>query len=606
MKVRMFIVLLGSITCLVATSCRTDSAKEKTTKKDLEVLPADLSKENTTYVRLRAEPDGLNPLIALNAYARQVDALIFQRLLDFNPENLEIVPVLAKSRPKIEEILEDGKVKGMSYTFEILEEAKWDNGQPITGEDYVFTLKALFNPKVPAKRIRPYYDFISGIEIDKNNPKKFTVLTNKKYILTEDALGTMYVIPAYLFDPNGIMKNYTLEQLLDTKEAEKLAEKDPKLQAFADEFSAPKFSREKGFVNGSGAYVLEEWETGQHVILKKKENWWGANLGKTNAIFMASPDVIHFKILSDQTTALAALKSRDLDAITDMQPDDYLDLQKDENFKKYFNLHNQVQPVYFFTQINMKSPKLSDKRVRRALAHLMNVDEMINVLLKGMGKRTVGPIQPSKSYYHKDLPLIQYDFEKAKALLTEAGWTDTNNNGVIDKKIDGVDVEMELKYLTAASSKNDERHALMLQNNAKKAGIKIDIVAKNFTVKSDDLRKHQFELASGGWGAYPVPYDPHQIWHTDSYGGSGANYTGFGNKASDDLIEKIRTTLNDAEREPLYLKFQEMVYEEQPYIFLYYVSNPIAINKRFDAEVYDVRPGIFPNRFVLKPEVMGN
>lgn len=601
MKLQMLIALLGSFICLMGTCCQTEPTDPNTKN-----LPDDMSKENTAYVRLRAEPDGLNPLFAVNAYARQVNYFIFQRLLDFNPNTLEMEPVLAKSRPVVKEILENEEFKGMSYTFEILDEATWDNGQPVTGHDYVFTLKALFNPKVAAQRIRPYYQFISDIKVDEGNPKKFTIFTDEKYILTEASLGTMFFMPEYLYDPQGIMKKYTIKQLLDTEAAAKLGEKDPKLQAFADEFSSPQFSREKGFVNASGPYALEEWETGQHIVLKKKEDWWGAKLAKSNPSLVAGPDVIHFKILKDQTTALAALKSKDVDAMNQIQPKDYLNLQKDEAFKKYFNLYNPIHPAYYFIQMNMKSSKLSDKRVRRALAHLMDVDEVVDVTLKGMGTRNVGPIQPTKSYYNRDLPLINYDFEKAKTLLTEAGWTDTNNNGTIDKEIDGELVEMELEYLTSSSSKNEQSSAQILQNNAKKAGIKIDIVPKEFTLKTDQLKKHEFELASGGWASHPIPYDPRQIWHTESYGGSGSNYVGFGNEESDALIEKIRVTTDEKERASLYLKFQEMIYEEQPYIFLFYSTNPIAISKRFEAEVYDIRPGYFPSQFVLKTAVMDN
>ena len=120
------------------------------------------------------------------------------------------------------------------------------------------------------------------------------------------------------------------------------------------------------------------------------------------------------------------------------------------------------------------------------------------------------------------------------------------------------------------------------------------------------MSKHDFELASGGWAASPVPYDPKQIWHTDSYGPGGSNYIGFGNEESDALIEEIRTTMEDDKRHELYLKFQEMIYDEQPYIFLFYATNPIVISKRFNATVSSVRPGFFPNTFLLRDELIGN
>ena len=92
-------------------------------------------KDNTVYARLPAEPDRLNLLISTNVYARVVNEQIFLYLLHFDPQTLELAPQLAKGRPVIEEITEGPYKGGVSYTFEIIEGAKWDNGQPVTGKD---------------------------------------------------------------------------------------------------------------------------------------------------------------------------------------------------------------------------------------------------------------------------------------------------------------------------------------------------------------------------------------------------------------------------------------------------------------------------------------
>ena len=99
---------------------------------------------NKTYVRLSGEPERLNPLTTEEANAMQVMSYMFPTLLDFDPKTLELTPVLAKSRPIIATI-DTGKLKGgTSYTYEIRDEAMWDNGTPVTAADFVFTVKATF------------------------------------------------------------------------------------------------------------------------------------------------------------------------------------------------------------------------------------------------------------------------------------------------------------------------------------------------------------------------------------------------------------------------------------------------------------------------------
>lgn len=596
----LFITLIGLL--LLTTNCAEDDNKDENSDETTEeALPTDFKNtENIVYSRLRAEPDGLNPLLSLNAYAREAYSNVFPYMMNFHPNTHEFTSILIKSAPQIEEIIEGEKVTGLSYTMEILDEAVWDNGQPVTGYDYEFTLKALFNPKMPTQRLRGFYEFITKLEVDEANPKKMTISTNKKYILAEEAIGSMVILPEHHFDPKGILKNYELADLIDQQKAAKIADSDQRLQEFTDEYLLPKFSRESEGIIGCGAYKLKEWVTGQHIILERKDNWWGDNLGDKIPGLENNPKEIHFKIMRDQTSALAALKAQELDAIGQIQPNDFQDLKKDKNFQRYYDLHDPINPAFYFVGMNTKSPKLSDKRVRRALAHLMDVDEVIETVQFGFGQRTVGPVHPNANYYHSGLDLIQQDLEKTQSLLAEAGWEDSNNDGTVDKEIDGERVELELEYLVSSSSNNEKNTALLFQESAKKAGIKVNIVSQEFTVKTQNTVQHKFELSAGGWQASLALFDPKQIWHTDSYRVGGSNYVGFGNQETDALIEEIRTTLEEDKRNELYRKFQEILYEEQPYIFLFFNRNLIALSRRFKAEASSVRPGYFPNTFEIK------
>lgn len=556
--------------------------------------------DNTVYARLPAEPDRLNPILSTNTYARVINELLFLNLLHFNPQTLELEPQLAKARPLVEEVNEGLYTGGVAYTFELHDEAVWDNGQPITAQDFVFTLKALLNPKVNAAHVRAYLDFIKNVSIDPDNPKKFTVYSDGKYIIGETVVSNIPLMPEHRYDPEGLLRPFSLEAMTDPEQAARLADSNPALQAFADAFNSPQYSREAAFIAGSGPYAFEGWTTGQQIVLNKKDNWWGEGLAKTYPLLRAHPDKLVFKIIPDQTAALAALKDEQIDVTSQIDAKDFVDLQANESVTDRYALHTPPSMVYYYIGINNKAPKLADRRVRRALAHLVNVDELIETLFYGLGKRTVGPFHPTKPYYHSELPLIEYSPEKARSLLAEAGWEDSNGNGIVDKTISGQLTELELEIMVSSGSKFANNQALLFQSNAKLAGIKINIAPKEFTVLIDQSKQRNYELYSGAWAQDPIVDDPKQLWHSDSDTPSGSNRVSFSHPEADRLIDEIRETLDEQRRNALYLQFQEVIYQEQPYIFLFSPLERIAISKRFDAQASARRPGFFVNDFVLR------
>jgi peptide/nickel transport system substrate-binding protein len=592
--IRLITFLSLSFCFVQISSCNRDQAEQQADENTVEY-----SKENTATVRLPAEPDKINPLITTSVYSRIVYEPIFLYLLQFDPQSLEIAPQLAKSRPQIEELTDGPFAGGVSYTFEILDEAVWDDGTPILAKDFEFTLKVLFNPLVNAAPVRAYLEFIRDIEIDADNPKKFTVYTNQKYIVGEAAIGNIPIYPIYVYDKEGLMSDYALSDLTDPDKSAELSE-DENIKAFADIFNSAEYGREKGNVVGSGAYSFESWESGQRIVLKKKKNWWGDKLD--NPLLAAYPDQITYKIIPDQTTTVAAIKAQEIDVTAQIDAKDFTDMKDDEMVNKYFNLYSPTALQYYYIGMNTKdrTGKLSDKRVRRALAHLVDVDQLINDLFYGLAERTVGPIHPSKSYYNKDLKPIEYNVEKAQSLLAAAGWEDSDGNGVLDKEIDGEQVDLKISYITTSTSKFGRSLAEILTANFKKAGVELDVELLEFRQLIERLRSRDYEMNSGGWGQDPVPADLKQIWHTESDRPDGSNRVGFGNAESDALIDQIRVTLNEDERVDMYMRIQEVVYEEQPYIFLFSPRERIAIHKRFNTTVTSLRPGYIINDFQLK------
>ncbi|HNL06835.1 MAG TPA: ABC transporter substrate-binding protein, partial [Chitinophagales bacterium] len=462
-------------------------------------------------------------------------------------------------------------------------EATWDNGAPITAADVIFTVKAVLNPKVTSESSRPSYDFIDEIVPDPSNPKKFTIYSDERYFLAE-AMGLNYVLPEYIYDPNKLLTKVNIASLKDS------TNNNPILKTFADVFNT-KHDREKGTIVGSGPYEFVEWITDQRIELRRKKNWWGDKI-KDAPQLTANPTVITYKIMTDWNAVISAMKGEAIDVAYGINIPDFVQLKHNDCFNKLFNLHTPIAMQYDYIGINTRNSKLSDKRTRRALAHLVNKPEIINSLLYGFGESVNGPIHPTKSYYNTNLKDIEFSIDKAKELLTEAGWKDSNGDGILDKDIDGVNTPFKITMKYNNGNERRKNYALLLQANAKKAGIEIEVLAREWSVYLKEVKRHDFDLCALGWVQDPTPDDLKQIWHTSSMVGDGSNYCGFGNAETDKIIEEIRTTLDNNKRKELYYKIQEIIYDEQPYIFLVSLKERIAIHKRFsNANSSVARPG---------------
>ncbi len=548
--------------------------------------------------RLRSEPDRLNPIMTGDAGALHVNYKIFPSLLDKDPFSLELTPMLAKARPTLE-VLKKGEYDGDAthkFTFEILDEAVWDNGKPVLASDYLFTLKAIFNPEVTgAEMFRGIMPFIKDMIIDADNPKKFSVYV--KGVFRSESGAGFYILPEHVYDPKSIMRNFKLRNLIDKKAYEKIKD-DPRLKEFGTHFMDPKYSRE--VIESCGAYKFVSWTTDQEIVLEKKKNWWGDKLASKNPALTAVPDKITFKIIKDETAALTAMKDGALDIAGALTVSGYEDV-KNGNLADQFNFYTPVRALYSYLGLNTKRPHLSDKRVRRAIAHVTDVDEIIKVLQKGDAEQLVSFLEPDAPYNNNNLKPIPFDIEKAKSLLAEAGWKDSNGDGIVDKKINGQSTELIVKILATPASTNAPPLASLLAESAKKAGIRFELEIVDASRIREVLAKRDFDawFAAVGWDL--EEYDPYQLFHTDSDTPEGRNRAGFGNAASNAVIEEIRSTDNPTRRVELYHQLQEMVYDEQPIVFLYVPKDRIITSKRLDNVKTSMRyPAYFENYFTRK------
>ncbi len=581
------ISLLTIILSCICFSCETESGESSNTPID-----------NTIKVRLRSEPPSLNALLSGSAYARIVHRNIYSRLAPNHPYENKYVPFLAKALPTVTPITEGELAGGKRFDFEIREEAKWDNGTPVTGNDFLFTLKCIFNPKVRTG-YRGVLGFIDSVEVDPSNPKRLSIYTNRCDILAQEYLSTIEVYPAHIFDKEGLMKDIKLEDLLNPETVKELSSNE-NITKFAETFSSPLFGKEVGAIEGSGPYRLVEWITNEELTIEKKKDWWGDQLAAKETVFTALPEKITYKVVPDHVATTTMLKNGELDLASELPLELYSELQKNELGKEKLNFLMPEAAKYFFFQFNGQNPKLSSKFVRRAITHLVDLDEFIKTGLEGYAKRISGPISARRSYHDNSIPLPKLDLDKATQLLTQEGWTDSDEDGILDKQINGQKTDLSLNIKISPKSLESKSIAELLQINGKKVGIDFSIELKDFNkIIREDLPKGDFEIAGIGASVPPVQVDdPTLRFHTNSFPPKGLNYGHFGNAETDALIDAIVSNCDDIEaRNKDYMKLQKYIADEHPMLFLYNPLETIAVSKRFEAKASEERPGFAASFF---------
>ncbi len=553
--------------------------------------------DNTVYVRLEAPVATLNVYITASGYSRYVGIRIFQSLADIDPKTLELKPALVKSLPAIRKVTEGPYSGSLAYDFEILDEAKWDNGAPVTGHDVAFSLKLIFHPGLPTLAYRGYFEYLKGLEVDATNPKKFTAYYSQYYLLMMDGIGGIPIYPIYNYDPDNALTNIPLSDFMDKTKSAQLAA-DPGVQAFAKSFQEPKFANDKNFVSGSGPYRLESTDGEQGTILVKKQNWWGDAITQQYPILAAYPDKIVYKLVSDEAAIENLLKTNALDVAIQIAPAKFLEMKQNPTLAEKYDFLTFGATQYSRIGINLRNPKLADKRVRQAFAHAIDYDYLVNNVMQGLAQRLVGPVNPAKSFYAKDIPLHDFNIDKAKTLLAEAGWKDTDGNGIVDQVIKGIKTDLTLDLLAPVKAKTNELAAISMQETALRAGIKINIIPIEIEVLSKETKLGKFELALYGAALHPGLVELYQSYHSASLAPKGDNRTGF--SMADSVIVAIRTTEDEATRNALYVKAQEIIHEEVPEVYLYAPLQRIVVAKRFDYVISANRPGYYEQMFKLK------
>jgi len=548
--------------------------------------------DNALDIGIRSDPKMLNPFLSPTSSAREIYQYIILPMADFHPVTHQLHPILIKSIPDGEAISEGQYAGSTKYSLEFKEEAKWDNGSPITGDDLLFSVKTIKHPGTNTASFHDYVQWISDVVVDPSNNRKVDIYFEEYYIMEKELAVTLQVYPQYIYDPTNALDEVSLEDL-DGPKTKEIIESNPKLSDFAKEFNSVKFSRE--IVSGSGPYQLKEWVANQTIVLEKKENYWAS--GSDNPVLQAYPEKIVFHIIPDETSSVTQLKEGNIDLLCNITSESYEELKDNELYKDKFQFLSAELMKFYYIAINNSKPELSDPNIRRALAKLNDVPKLIELLETGLGNQTVGIFNKKKAYYNNSLKPIELDIEGAKEIFKNEGWTDSNSDGSVDKVLKGKKVEMDLDiYITGSElSKNV---ALLLQENAKKAGVKINIITKNYPdIRRENLKTRDYDLIPLSLTQNIYLDDPYSKWHSENDDPAKSNDVCYKSEKSDRLIEKIIKTKDDDLRNKYYKELQQIMYDDQPVIFLYNPVEKMVLNSKWLGSSTMKRPGYFANTF---------
>lgn len=503
------------------------TAQEKAESTDLpmEEYPGD---EGDWLVwRLNAEPATLNTIHASSGtYANYiVSGNIFESLLEYDPDKFKLRPLLAESY----EISDNG----LEISFRIRDDVHFSDGHPVTADDVIFTFETITNPLIDAANLANYYQDVDRVIKVSDLEVKFVM--KRVYFRSLEFTGGMGVYPKHIYDFN-----------------------DP--EEFNKHISNPV---------GSGPYVFERWGVGREVVLSRNENYWGRKPKLKKIVY---------KFITNSTAAVQALRAGDIDFMRPL-PEQFAELSKDREFTNEFKCLSYWHPGvgYFWMGWNQDRPFFEDQRVRLAMTYIVDRELICKSLLKVPEARVpTGNFHIFSPQYDSSIEPWPYDPQRAKELLDEVGWVDSDGDGIRDK--DGV--PFRFRYMIGNIPLH-EQIAKLLKDEAAKVGVEVTPDPYEWSVFIQRLQDRQFDAVNLAWHG-GLAQDPYQIWHSSQIGNRGSNYVGFNNPEADAIIEEARRTLDDDKRDKLYHRFHQILHEEQPYTFIYTRPEQRFLDKRFE------------------------
>jgi len=306
----------------------------------------------------------LIPPLASDASSREVANLIYNGLVKYDGD-LNLVGDLAESW----QVSPDG----LTITFKLRRGVKWHDGAPFTAPDVLFTYQVMVDPKTPTAYGEDYKQVKKAEVLDDYT---FRVTYPQPFAPGLESWG-LAILPRHLLEGQDITKSPLARHPI-----------------------------------GTGPFKFQEWRAGDKIVLSYNPDYFEGRPYLNGYVYLVIPDL---------ATMFLQLKAGNIDRMG-LTPLQYKRQTEYPKFQRLFNKYRYVSFSYTYLGYNLEDERFADRRVRQALTYAINKKEIVDEVLLGLGQEATGPYKPGTWFYNPNVPKFDYNPEKARALLAEAGW----------------------------------------------------------------------------------------------------------------------------------------------------------------------------------------
>lgn len=460
----------------------------------------------------------LDPAYLNGVPTSKVGYLIMDHLVRYDKDG-KIVPRLAEKW----ETSADGK----TWTFSIRKGVKYHDGTELTAADIKYNYDRIRDPQTASPRAGDM-EVIESIEA----PDASTLVFHLKEPFAAFIDKCLVINPALIASPKA-------------------------LESAGKDFTSKPI--------GTGPYKLKEWVTGDKVVLEANPDY-----------FLGAPATkeIVFKVMPDPMTAMIELENGGIDMLQKVLPTEAEKMKANSELTLATAQDYNIRWIFF----NQAKAPFNDLNVRKALTYAVDRSAIQDSLLNGVAELANG-FQPEMSWaYEPDTEKYNYDPEKAKALLKEAGWVDTNGDGIVDKDGKALSVDLNVpngRYLM------DKEIMEVVQNQWKAIGVDAKMNITEWGNYIDKVKKKD-QLGVYFLGLTQDTPEPVMFVDFAFHSGGSFNYGNYKNEKVDKLLQDARTVVDQAERKKLYSEAQKLIAEDFPAIPLYSEYNMLGLSKKVE------------------------
>ncbi len=484
------------------------------------VLAEEIQEGGTLVFGEIGDAELINPILGTTDSAATYAEMVYEGVLTLDPVTVKPIP-----GPLCEKY--EGSEDNLVWTFYLKKGVNFSDGHEFTAEDVKYTFEAIQDPNT--NTVRGYLmDPVEGIKIIDDYTIQFTL----KYPFPDFLTGTMTmeILPAHLYAGTDINTNPVNQQPV-----------------------------------GTGPFVLTEWLHDDHATFTAREDY---HRGRVHL------DKVIYKIVADQNSLLAAAEAGDLDSAS--VPPAEVERVSKTAASKGLKMYSRWDFGYSYVGFNLALDIFKDVQVRKALAMAIYKPAIVKVAYYGQGMPATSNVVPGIQWaYNENIPAYEYNVNEANRLLDEAGWKDTNGDGIRDK--DGQPLSFNL--ITNKGNTAREKTIELLATFWKKIGVDCQIDALTWTTFiTERVMAKKFDAIVLGWtGMGPDP-DDYSLFHSSQIE-DGYNFGTYINPEVDELLVQGRTTMDLEVRQPIYYKIQELIHDDYPSIFLMYSKGNAVYNE---------------------------